>query len=350
MKQLLHLCCNLLPYGLGLGVWSLGLGYAQDVHFSQFYSSPLYLNPAMTGVFEGDYRVTSDYRGQWASITDPYKTFSVSFDMAVLRKDKENGLGAGIYFYNDKAGTTKMGKTLAGLSLAYNAELNQEFFLSAGIMTAYVQRSISNDNLKWINQFDGVNYNQNISSGEQGMNDNFAYIDLAGGFLWTYMPSAKPDIKSSAGFAFSHINRPNESYYIGTTNPLSPKYVIHGEIQNTLKNTNITVIPRFFAAFQRPSKEIVAGMLIKYEPGMTSEYSRALASSSVYFGGHYRWNDAIILNFAFDYKKNLSVGISYDINISALSIASYGRGGFEISLIHKGYFQKPGMKTQPMYD
>ncbi|MFA5781552.1 MAG: PorP/SprF family type IX secretion system membrane protein [Bacteroidales bacterium] len=312
--------------------------FAQDIHFSQFYSSPLYLNPAMTGVFDGNYRVATSYRGQWASIANPYKTFSASLDMGLLRGEKKNGLGTGIYFYNDKAGASAMGKTLVGLSVAYNAELNQENLLSAGIMTAYVQRFISSDNLKWVNQFDGVNYNQNIPSGEQNLINNITYYDLGGGFLWTYMPSANPNIKGNAGFAFFHLNRPNESYYISASNPLSPKYILHGEIQNTLKNTNVTVIPRFFAAFQKPSKEIIAGLLIKHELGMTSKYTGFLSSSAIYFGGFYRWNDAFILNFAVDCKKNLSIGISYDINISTLSIASYGRGGGEISLIYKGFF------------
>ena len=54
---------------------------AQDIHFSQFWMSPLIQNPANAGG-EEDIRAILNYRDQWKSIGTPYKTFNASFDMA----------------------------------------------------------------------------------------------------------------------------------------------------------------------------------------------------------------------------------------------------------------------------
>ena len=58
---------------------------AQDPHFSQFFSSPLTLNPAFTGKFSGTWRLAANNRDQWPSIPKAYVTTSASFDMAILK-------------------------------------------------------------------------------------------------------------------------------------------------------------------------------------------------------------------------------------------------------------------------
>ena len=44
-------------------------GIAQvDPHFSQYYSYPQALNPALTGAMEGDYRITAVWRSQYGNM------------------------------------------------------------------------------------------------------------------------------------------------------------------------------------------------------------------------------------------------------------------------------------------
>jgi hypothetical protein len=47
---------------------------AQDPHFSQYYVYPSWMNPALTGVFDGDYRVSAIHRRQWGNVSSPYTT------------------------------------------------------------------------------------------------------------------------------------------------------------------------------------------------------------------------------------------------------------------------------------
>src|SRR4051812_45005783 len=83
--------------------------HAQDIHFSQFNASPINLNPALAGVFDGDYRFAGNYRNQWLAIPVPYKTYSLSTDMKLPYKIGKGALGAGILFNTDKAGDSEFG-------------------------------------------------------------------------------------------------------------------------------------------------------------------------------------------------------------------------------------------------
>src|SRR5215470_10407076 len=80
---------------------------AQDIHFSQFYYSPLTFNPALTGAMDGTYRIGAIYKNQWSSISSPfvYSTPSIAAD-AKLFSGKFNGnyLGVGLLLLNDRSG------------------------------------------------------------------------------------------------------------------------------------------------------------------------------------------------------------------------------------------------------
>ena len=90
----------------------------QDVHFSQFYASPLTLNPANAGIFDGDLRMTANYRSQWGTVSKAYSTMAASVDMPVLKKLKGGMFGFGINFFKDQAGDSKPYSVLCTILLA----------------------------------------------------------------------------------------------------------------------------------------------------------------------------------------------------------------------------------------
>src|ERR1700748_3292416 len=67
-------------------------GNAQDLHFSQWFNSPLITNPANTGFIpDADYRIGANYRDQWSAVmATPYKTMSIWGDAQVFRDRIEN--------------------------------------------------------------------------------------------------------------------------------------------------------------------------------------------------------------------------------------------------------------------
>src|ERR1700756_906529 len=94
--------------GLSVAMMFAGAVHGQDVHFTQYFTSPLTLNPAMTGLVSEDLRFAANYRNQWSSVSaNPYITGTVSYDMAMLKGKLPEGdaLGIGILGLYDKSGT-----------------------------------------------------------------------------------------------------------------------------------------------------------------------------------------------------------------------------------------------------
>ena len=59
---------------------------AQDPSFSQFFSSPLNINPALTANINGDWRLISNFRDQWIGPASPYVTGTISYDSKFFKR------------------------------------------------------------------------------------------------------------------------------------------------------------------------------------------------------------------------------------------------------------------------
>jgi len=307
----------------------------QDIHFSQFYQTPLMINPALTGLFNGDHRVSIHYKDQWRSVGTPYKTYALMYDMALFKRKWKNAfLGVGFNAFNDKAGNSELGITQFNLSLSSIVSLNDNHSVSAGLQGGFAQRSINFSNLSWENQsplspdydpgyFDETNY---VNA--------FTFGDFSAGVTWTYWKGAanmtsNDQFKINIGGALFHINRPKLEFY--DTERLYTKLIIHGRTYIGLKNTNTAILPSILFLKQGPTKEINFGGMVRYRLKEESRYTGWIKETAVLLGGHYRVGDAFIASFTLEIA-NFALGISYDINVSGLTKASNGRGGIEISL------------------
>jgi len=311
--------------------------YAQDMHFSQFYVNPVSINPAAAGVILTDYRLVNNYRDQWRSIGSPYKTIASSFDMHLLKNKMTTGfLGSGLSFYRDRAGSSNMGQMQINGCVSYTSKLSKKHFLSGGAQVGWIQRSATFGGLKWDNQFNGSYHDPSLSSGESSGGSSYSYFDYTGGILWNYFKDNY--LKIHTGLSVAHITRPNNSFVFAEG--LYRKYIVHGGAHIGFRNTNKTLLPYYMIAFQGRSMEVNAGAMFKYVLGMDSKYTQENISSAIYFGCFYRFGDAVVPTVRFDYHKNLSFALSYDVNISGLIPATYGRGGFEISVQYYGFVKK----------
>lgn len=315
--------------------------FAQDIHFSQYFASPLLLNPALTGQFDGGFRFATNYKTQWSAVSrNNFKTFAASVDAPVYK----NKFFAGLSFYNDKAGDSKMGTNSINLSLSTKIKLNDKNSLIAGLQTGWAQKSINLNGVTWDNQYDGNTFNNALPSGETNYPSNFSYFDISSGLYWRSEPSKT--VKLNLGIASHHMSRPKQSYY-GMADRLYVKWTLHGNAEfKPSKNKNYTYIPTFMILKQGPATEVNLGMMVKYNLGVDSKHTGINVSSNVVFGAFYRLRDAAVVYFRYEYKNIFSVGLSYDINLSKLRTVSYYRGGTEISLAYT--FWKP-KKTLPAF-
>lgn len=311
---------------------------AQDIHFSQFYMSPLTINPGMAGA-QHDLQTALAYKNQWQSVTHPYKTFGASLDMRVNKNPKSAGFFAiGINFFSDKAGTINMGTTQGALSVAYHAHLNQWNTFGGGLQAGFAQRSVSYSSIEWGNQYDGNAYNSTLNSNEPIAASTFTYMDLGAGIVFNHDNKSgmknvtnNHDEKFTIGLSASHINQPNYSYYGTANEKLNMKIMLHGNAIISVPNSNVAFVPGFMYARQGKSQEFYGGTLVRFLIGQDSKYTGFNKGSAFSIGGFMRAKDAIAATVLLEYV-NYAIGMSYDVNISKLRASSSARGGFEVTL------------------
>lgn len=314
---------------------------AQDIHFSQFPYSPLNLNPAYTGAFDGDLRFTSLFRNQWKSVTVPYKTFSGSFDMAIdILNSFSDRLSAGVVINSDKSGDGNFGTLQTSLSIAYTKSLNSDStsFATGGIQFGGVQRSIDFSQLYFDNQYNGDVFIPSASNGENFSDSKFIYFDLSAGLSYHYIPAENFDI--GAGVSLQHINQPMQSFYDNKNVDLFQKLSI--DINSKVKvHEQVDLLPAVLFMNQGEFRELTLGSNVRFR--FKQNKGKAFA---LYAGIFARTKDALIPTIGLDYNY-LHAGVSYDINTSDLDRASDGKGGFEFSLVYIIKKVKPLIKHPP---
>lgn len=308
---------------------------SQDIHFSQFYMTPLLLNPAQTGA-QNNIRATLNYKNQWNSVADPFTTYNFSYDMSLNKKKHVSGFSAvGVNLFSDKAGSAGMGTFQGNLFYAYHVNLSDRSTLGGGLYCAYAQRSVSFDDLQWGNQYDGMAYNAILPSGELAGSNSFSYLDLGGGVHWKFSKNERymtgNDQRTfNAGIAVFHLNSPKYSFY-DTGEKLHLKEVIYGTALIGIGNTNLSIVPGFFFTKQGKANELFLGSLFRFQFKESSKITGFVKGSSMSAGIYYRNSDAVVATILYEISQ-YSVGISYDVNLSGLKTASRGKGGIEIAL------------------
>ena len=187
---------------------------AQDLHFSQWFNSPLTTNPANTGFIpDADYRLGANYRNQWSAIMSvPYTTMSIWGDAQVLRNKIENGwLGLGGVILRDQAGSGTLTSTEVYGSVAYHQMLGYSSLLTAGFNVGWINKRINITNLKFPDQFDGKFFDNTQPTSVQIDQPNVNFFDMQVGMNYAYFPTNK--IYLNAGLSVQHINSARESFF-----------------------------------------------------------------------------------------------------------------------------------------
>lgn len=308
----------------------------QDQHFSMFAESPLFLNPASAGFTEGDLRLFTNYRMQWMTVSDhPYQTISASADGRLFDQGG-NFMGIGLSFNKEKAGTGAYETNVMSIPINYALMLGEENYLSFGLQPGFYQRTLRNAQLNWGNQWTGTEYNQAISSGELVLSQNYnvSRFDIGAGIYWD--ARIKKNAKISLGLSGSHLTK-EQINFTSDESRLYRKVTIHGRGEFRRPNSNLTVMPTFAAFLQGPNKEVIVGSNYKFLLKSASLSTSYFEEVSLSIGTYFRVQDAIVLNAIFNFS-GLSVGASYDMNISNLSTASKGVGGMEFFLRYQIQF------------
>ncbi len=315
--------------------------WGQDAHLSQYYAAPQLTNPALTGVFSGSMRASSNYREQWSNIfaNVPFRTFTAAADYR-LNVVEDDYIGLGINALYNEAGSSQFAKTQVGLGLSYLKQLSgnrsgsEAQYLIAGAQLGLGQHQLKSGDLWFSRQYDLVKeqVNTNLGNGEQFSDQQLVspmYLDFNAGLLWYTVLNEQTNFY--IGAAAHHLNTPNISF-TKNTEPLYRRFSasIGGEVGLT---ENLSLLPNAIWMQQGKAMQIVGGAAIRYtnhdwdeiamRVGVASRLSNKLQNSI--------HQDALIIS-TFIEMSRINIGLSYDINTSNLANATNARGAFELSI------------------
>ncbi|MBN3034208.1 MAG: PorP/SprF family type IX secretion system membrane protein [Bacteroidales bacterium] len=319
-----------------LFMWLTGLE-GQDIHYSQFYSMPLYVNPAFTGNHECDFRAGLNYRQQAASFTVPFETYSAFGDTRIYPKflKRRAWIGLGGHFYYDNAGDGGLQKTQGMFFGAFSQGFNSDNSLygSLGIGLGLTNRSINYNKLIFDSQWDpiGLEFDPSLPNEESFSDRSLFYPDFNMGLSVHHL--VNDSWMYELGASLSHITKPSESFF-GENNRVEWKWIAHGGAQ-IIAADNILIKPEaFFVAHEGVSEMVFGGNAVFGRYGLR-----------LHGGIWHRLNRDVIPVAGIEYNK-LTLLFSYDINISKQRLASRYDGGFELSLV-KRFCARRSTKREP---
>lgn len=312
---------------------------AQDLHFSQYFNSPLSTNPANTGFIpDGNYRIGINYRNQWATIPVPYKTMSLFGDFQLFRDRLTYGwVGIGGMLLRDVAGSGNLTSTKGYGSVAYHQLLGQSSLLSAGFNVGYANKRVDLNKLTFGTQWNGNFFDSQMASGEPIVNSSVGYLDMQVGMNYAFFPNEQ--IYINGGFSVHHVNEPKETFYSGD-NQIDRRYI--GFLNASFKlNDYIILNPSAYYATQAGSREVMAGGYAAYNLSGDGE-------KQVFGGAYYRFGDAFALLVGYQMNQ-FRLMFNYDVTASQLAASNRRQGAYELSLIYTGLYPNRSFANAKRY-
>lgn len=305
-----------------LFIISFKVAFTQDIHFSLFNAGAMFVSPANTGNFEGNWRISGNYRDQWRTLTNPFTTAYVSFDKHFILRNQN--VSAGAYFLTDQSGGIGLTSNKLYISAALNKAVNKNNFI-VGLQTGYVFRSFGNDGLTLPSDYD---HDQGDFLGSNN-GEKRSYLDINFGAIWK---SSISIFEPEAGIALSHINSPNESFY-NEKEKLPIRYTFHGKVRTKLSD-EFYFQPAILIMNQRQAKEMMLGTNIGLKILKRRSNVREIFTGIYLRDGYFTNSDAFtIIGGASVGRMDITLG--YDFNISGLKVATSNKGAFEISFVFK---------------
>ena len=294
---------------------------SQDLHYSQFYNSPINVNPASTGVFNGDQRFIASVRDQWRSVPVPWLTFSGSYDQKIYPKGQSKGLfGLGGVFNYDRQGDSKLNLTNINISGSYTRILNDNNLISFGLLIGFSSRGFNLEGLTWDKQWDNIAFDPTLPSGETFEFERISFFETGAGINYRWQKSSRTKIDIGAS-AF-HFIQPKPNFQ--NDDLKLPLRIAFNAVGNLQLSDHLDIQLHALQQLQNEYKETVLGGLLKVHLGNAKG-----GDTELHIGAGYRTSKALFPTFALQHK-NIYVGVSYDIDMSDFNQVTNNRGGPEV--------------------
>ena len=314
------------------------IALAQDPNFSQFFASPLTLNPASTGKFNGDFRIAGNYRNQWPTINNAFTTYTVSADFGILKNkiSEIDQFGVGAMAFSDQSGNGILKNNYFALSTAYHKGLDEDGYnqIGAGFQSTFVNKRLDITNLKFEDQLTSLGFTGVTSEVFSASQINVSYLDVNAGILFNGTSNGLNNYY--AGVSMYHINRPKESFQGGEFF-LPSRVTIQAGGSLPVNQDDAVHFSANHSRQANATNTLIGGAYMRnMNPGQPMP-------TNIYLGTWVRFGDAIIPYLGLEFGE-FHIGATYDVNVSSLKPASNMRGGAEISLIYIKQHKDPNHK------
>ena len=305
-------------------IFSNNYMFSQYLDYSQYYSSPLSLNPGLTGV--GEYgRLGVIYRNQWPLISNGYQTFSSCVDYNF----EKNNNNLGLIFSRQKEGYAGLNSNMIGVNFANEIFLNYNLVIRGGLQLSYTNRNIAFNDLVFGDQLSSFGISNNLSLESLSFNDRISYLDLGIGLI-TYSN------KFWIGGSIFNILEPNVSFIGGVEN-LPRLFSIHGGYSFTLNGSkvtseNILITPSVNYRHLKKFNQLDIGSTVYLNPILFGLYYRGIPLVKY---NNIVSHESLIVLLGLQYHV-FNISYTYDYTISQL--VGFSGGSHEISLIYKFNF------------
>jgi type IX secretion system PorP/SprF family membrane protein len=311
---------------------------AQDPNFSQFFASPLTLNPALTGKFDGVFRVAGNYRNQWPTINNAFTTATISMDAGILRNTipDYDQFGVGIMAFTDKSGNGVLQNNFLALSTAYHKALDENGFhqIGLGFQGTYVNKRLDIASLKFESMLRSDGFTGLMDESFSSNQIKLSYFDMNLGVLYNGTTDGSNNFYFGA--SMYHVNHPKETFKQGNY-LLDPRVTIQAGGMVPVGEYNAFHFSANHSRQANATNTVIGGA---YMINVAQDLG---SPTNLYLGSWYRFGDAIIPYVGLEFGE-FQLGASYDVNTSSLKPASNMRGGAEISLIYIKKHTDPNAK------
>lgn len=316
--------------------------YSQDVHFSQRLASNQQRNSAFANNFDGLWSGMTVYRQQWNSVGIPFTTSAVFFTRQFYSNIPNLKFFGGLSYYHDQSGDGRLALDQFNLNTGVHYLLGKDA-ITIAISNSFALKSFNPSQLTFPGQYDRSigGFNKKLNNGENFAQENIGYYDLAWGARWDR--DLNKGWKLTTGISLLHIFEPQETFFDAENNK-SRGYGIQLQATKDLSGA-MQLLPSLSFYRSNGASETVLGTDLRFQTASLGPVEQ-LQPFLYLRTGPDRLNDALIIG-SYAGFGNFQFGLSYDINISELEVASNHQGGFEISLIYIAKEPKLSTKRIP---
>lgn len=330
---------------------SVTSGNAQDVTFTQHFSQPLYFNPALSGNFNGDYKLGLNYRNQFKHATfNAFQTYSAFIDLRIpVSSDitNEDAFGVGLDFLSDRNDNIGFNNTMISITSAFHKGLGRynESKLSVGFRLSGGQRGYIPNTLTFHDQFDGEDFT--LPSNEILPSNSYSFLNVNGGIHYGYLQEGEYEFYT--GIAAHHINKVQSSFYNrDKNNPIDTSFTDYTLLSGYAGGKIAVAEGKFYGlrgVLHNQGPSILLDVVNSYAFGVAEGQIDEINVGLALHAG--RWTDTFSLN-ALSFLAGMQIdqfqiGMSYGVNLKGLSTYQRHQAIFELSLSYIGnYFTSSG--------